>query len=148
MLVNRKNILKIINECDNTDNFKETLYLLEEKNMYIDDKRIDLMSAIRIATEKIKFHLSRFDVERYSKSVILMRNSCLRSLENEINMLNDNYHNEQRILLVKNLITYIEITFDMNITFYTSLLELNRLLAKDNKKISLTEVKNQYKKMR
>lgn len=147
MIVNRNNIERILDNCEARGNVVEELHYLEEKNKIINGEKITDIYAIRLASERIKFHLDRFDAEKYAKSVILMKNSCMKDLEKEIRNLKDNYRDERQISLIKDLITYIEMSFDMDITFYTSLLNLGEY-ADDKNKVNLTDIKKHYRGMR
>lgn len=144
MIVNRNNIEKILDNCETRGNVIEELHYLEEKNKIINGEKITDIYAIRLALERIKFHLDRFDTEKYAKSVILMKNNCLRDLEKEIKNLRDNYNDERQISLIKDLITYIEMSFDMDITFYTSLLNLG-ICAEGKNKVNVTDIKKHYR---
>ena len=144
MIVNRNNIEKILDNCETRGNVIEELHYLEEKNKIINGEKITDIYAIRLALERIKFHLDMFDTEKYAKSVILMKNNCLRDLEKEIKNLRDNYNDERKISLIKDLITYIEMSFDMDITFYTSLLNLG-ICAEGKNKVNVTDIKKHYR---
>ena len=96
-----------------------------------------------MAMKKIKFHLDMFDAENYSKSVLLVKNSYLKTLEKEIRELRDNYKDERKISLIKDCITYVEMSLNLDITFYTSLLNLYEC-SLEKKNITMTDIKNRY----
>ncbi len=146
MKVNRDNIEKIFDKCklDNgQEDLKYYLYYNERKNKTINNELVSDVYAIRMAMGKIKFHLDMFDVENYSKSVLLVKNNYLKSLEREIRELGDNYKDERKISLIKDCITYVEMSLNLDITFYTSLLNLYECSFK-KKNITMTDIKNRY----
>lgn len=146
MKVNKDNIEKIFDKCK-LDNENEdlvySLYCNERKNKTINNEIISDEYAIRMAMKKIKFHLDMFDAENYSKSVLLVKNSYLKTLEKEIRELRDNYKDERRISLIKDCITYVEMSLNLDITFYTSLLNLYEY-SLEKKNITMTDIKNRY----
>lgn len=146
MKVNKDNIEKIFDKCK-LDNEKEdlvySLYYNERKNKTINNEIIPDEYAIRMAMKKIKFHLDMFDAENYSKSVLLVKNSYLKTLEKVIRELGDNYKDERRISLIKDCITYVEMSLNLDITFYTSLLNLYEC-SLEKKNITMTDIKNRY----
>ncbi len=146
MKVNKDNIEKIFDKCK-LDNENEdlvySLYYNERKNKTINNEIIPDEYAIRMAMKKIKFHLDMFDAENYSKSVLLVKNSYLKTLEKEIRELRDNYKDERKISLIKDCITYVEMSLNLDITFYTSLLNLYEC-SLEKKNITMTDIKNRY----
>lgn len=139
--VNKKYIESIFNKIHkNFNQFdysqkNKILKSIEKKAKILNGKNISDVEAIAISFEKIKYHFARIYGEGKAKSTLVNLKksidfieygySCIKSFKDE--------EKERELEVIKDLITFVEISLNMDISFYTSLLNLYQVsLEKDN----------------
>ena len=139
--VNKKNIEKIfykIEENFNELEYREQLEVLmnmEKKATMYNGEDMSDMKAIEIAFDKVKYHFARIYSEGKAKSTLVNLKNYIDLVESGCRYIKTtNYWQQERAMLViRDLITYLEINLNLDISFYTSLLNLyHECLEKDN----------------
>lgn len=147
-VVNKKNIEKILMNID--EEFSEYSYgqkleilaFLEKKNRVYNGERLSELTLMMMAIEKIEYDFARIYCEGKAKSTITRLNKLINEVKMRTEALPN--HIEKGDETLKNLITYIQITMNMDITFYRSLLNLYNMCSqneKEEKPLSQTAIK-------
>ena len=150
-VINKNSIEKIFEKIDGAisepdiDYIYDELFSLEMKNKVYNNEMISDEIAINYAMRKIKYHLSRFSSEKYSKNVVAIFNRYMRALEQDYSLLEKCVNKEKQIALLKDCITFVELSMDLDITFYTSLFNLYKYcIDNETKRLSLLDIQRRY----
>ena len=130
--VNRKNIEIIFEkinekfeELDYSEK-KELLECMERKTKVYKGENISDIKAMKIALEKVKYHFSRIYSEGKAKSTLMNLRSCIDFVEANYGFVEQFKDDEVRYecAVIKEQITYLEIALGIDVTFYTSLMNI------------------------
>lgn len=129
MRINSKNIEKIFEKID--EKFQNIEYSekisilgkLENKANIYNDEEVSQISKINIAFDNIKYHFSRVYCEGKSSRSLKTIQRHIDELEYEINNF-QNYRDEQLYKMIKYHITCLQIMLNLELNFYTSLIDL------------------------
>ena len=148
-VVNRKNIEKMLCNIDEefltygNERKLEILQNLERKNNLYNGERLSEYELMRMAIEKIEYDFAHIYCEGKAKSTITRLNKLIKEIKNEVEM-KSNYKDEETYNeVLKDLITYVQIVMNLDITFSCSLLRLHKihLEQEQEKQLSQTTIK-------
>ena len=128
--VNKKRIDEIFgkiygnfNELDFSQK-RELLMHLERKAMLYNGKEISEVKAVGIALEKIKYHFARIYSEGKSVSTLITLKKYIDFVDNEYKELQKYRQGNSGLERIKELITYLEIRLNLDVSFYGSLFNI------------------------
>lgn len=149
-VVNRKNIEKIFMSID--ENFStysygqklEFLYHLERENSFYNGERLSESELLMMAIEKIEYDFARIYCEGKAKSTITRLNKLIKEIKMEAEDQSNYLEKGKCDEIIKDLITYVQISMNLDITFYKSLLNLYKMCLeneKEEKPLAQTTIK-------
>jgi len=136
--VNKRSIEVIFNKV--YENFDELSYYeqiellndLEKKANLYEGEEIDEYKVIEMAFERVKYCFARIYSEGKAKSTLVNLKKNIDFLEEVMDKENI-YYLDTRFNMIKELITHLEITLNLDVSFHMSLLDIyQRCLEKDN----------------
>lgn len=149
-IVNRKNIEKILVDIDeqfdlyNYVQRMEVLHHLEREKSLYNGEPLSEYTLMKMAVEKIEYSFAMVYCEGKAKSTMTRLNKLIQEIKKEVeiqaNYKNNGNYNE----ILKDLITYVQITMNLDITFYSSLLNLYKMCnqkEQEEKPLSQTVIK-------
>ena len=143
-----KDILEKIDESFFIKDYSEKIKILEQIEKQantINGEEVTGIEAIKIAYEKIKYYVSRIYGEGKAKSTLDTCRKSMVFIEDEIdNAKNQNVFQNQ-INMLKECITYLDISLNLEISFPTCLLDLyGQSLEKG--KVNFTDIQAKYQR--
>ena len=147
--VNTKTIEKIFNKIDEKFFLLEQeqkiteLYKLERKANCYDNESYSNYSSMKCAYEKIEYYIARVYCEGKSKRTLNAVKRNMENLEHKIECL-QRYGDDQRLAaMIKDTITFFEISLNLDISFYTSLYNLYQD-SLEGKNLRLSDIERKY----
>lgn len=102
---------------------REMLQYIENKSKVYNGENMSDKKAIEIAFEKIKYHFARIYAEGKSKKTLVNLKRYIDYVEQGYEYIGQEY-NQRETVIFKDLITYLEISLNLDVSFPTSLLNI------------------------
>ena len=126
--VSKKNIEAIFDKVDK-DFYQKDYYQkkkilkdLERKAKTFDGE--EASDFIELAFDKVKYYVARIYSEGKAKSTLANLKKCIDAVEWEIDEVRNSSKSERKISMLKELLTYLEITLNLDVSFHTSLMDI------------------------
>ena len=116
---------------------------LEKKAKIFDGEQVSDFTAIEIAFEKIKYFFARVYSEGKAKSTLSSLKKCMDIVEKEINHSKNYINNERQIAMLKDIIAYIELSLNLDVSFHTSLMNLYECCL-EKEKVTMNDIEYKY----
>ena len=151
-VVNKKNIEAIFNKIDEEfalmvySEKKQVLSELEKQAKTFNGEEVSDLEAIEIAFEKIKYYVARIYSEGKAKSTLANLKRCMDAVENEIAHTKNLINNERQVCMLKDFLTHLEITLNLDVSFHTSLLNVYEQCLEKKENVYFSDIQYKYQR--
>lgn len=137
---------KIGDELEYMDS-KERAYVLRQIEKKANSYNGDVVSdekALQIAYDKLKYNVARIYGEGKSLSTLVGVTKYLEAIDDTLNYICNLQKNEKEVMMLKDLITYLEISLRLDVSFHTSLENIYRDCMQ-KERVYFNDIQNKYK---
>lgn len=126
---------------------KAILDIYERRANVYNGERVDEITAIKMAFERLKYEFNRVYIEGKHKRTITTIGKHMKYMEYTINHLEyyGDFYDYKRA--AKEAITYMQIILNVDVSFHTLLMDLYEI-CNENEKINFGDIENQNRRRR
>ena len=128
---------------DSQERFHILRQIEKKANSYNGDVVSD-EKALQISYEKLKYNVARIYGEGKALSTLVGITKYLEAIDDTLNYICNLQKNEKEVMMLKDLITYLEISLRLDVSFHTSLENIYRDCMQ-KERVYFNDIQNKYK---